>query len=102
MKKLSFLVAFLFFSFLSTNSFSQTKEDQAIEVEEVVLDKIEIDISDLPAEISEKLDSNYIDFTVEKALKTTENGSEFFYITLSNDDERIEVIFDAEGKVLEL
>ena len=37
MKKLSFLVAFLFFSFLSTNSFSQTKEDQAIEVEEVVL-----------------------------------------------------------------
>ncbi len=102
MKKLSFLVAFVVFSLVSTSAFSQTKEDQATEVEQVIQDKTEIDLSDLPAAISEKLDENYADYSAEKASKTSLDGIDTYYITLSNDDERIQVIFDAEGNELEM
>lgn len=102
MKKFSLLVAFLVFSFVSTTSFSQTKEDQATEVEQVIQDKTEIDLSDLPAAISEKLDESYADYSAEKAAKSSIDGNDTYYITMSNDDERIQVIFDAEGNVLEM
>jgi len=102
MKKFSFLVVFVVLTFVSSSAFSQTKEDQAAVLEQVVQDKTEIDLSDLPAAISEKLDEDYADYTAEKASKASIDGIDTYYITISNDDERIQVIFDAEGNELEM
>ncbi len=98
MRKLSILLAFAVLSLVSTTTFAQeTKE----EVKEVVQDKVEIQISELPEAVTKTLGEQFAEFTAEKAYKSVLDEKEVYYVKLVKDGEYSVVLIDAEGNVIQ-
>ncbi len=98
MRKLSILLAFAVLSLVSTTTFAQeTKE----EVKEIVQDKVEIQISELPEAVTKTLGEQFAEFTAEKAYKSVLDEKEVYYVKLVKDGEYNVVLIDAEGNVVQ-
>jgi len=98
MRKLSFLLAFAVLSLVSTTSFAQ---DMKEEVKEVVQDKVEVQISELPAAVTKTLGEQFAEYSAEKAFKSVQDGKDVYYVKLVKDEAHEIVLIDAEGIVLE-
>lgn len=101
MKKLSLLVAFAVMSLVSTTTFAQEIEESIAEEVIEQEDKIEIEVGELPEAIMNAISTNFSELTAAKAFKTLKDDNEFYLVVLVKDDAQEEVLFDAEGNVIE-
>jgi len=98
MRKLSILLAFAVLSLVSTTTFAQEAKE---EVKEVVQDKVEIQISELPEAVTKTLGEQYAEYNAEKAYKSVLDEKEVYYVKLVKDGEYNVVLIDAEGNVIQ-
>ncbi|MCF6348098.1 MAG: hypothetical protein L3J20_07345 [Flavobacteriaceae bacterium] len=98
MRKLSILLAFAVLSLVSTTTFAQEAKE---EVKEIVQDKVEIQISELPEAVTKTLGEQFAEFTAEKAYKSVLDEKEVYYVKLVKDGEYSVVLIDAEGNVIQ-
>ena len=97
MRKLSFLFLVAALSLVSTTAFAQEVQK---EVKEVVQEKVEIKLSELPEAVTKALGEQFADATAEKAYKETQDGQDIYHVKLEKEGAYTMVHFDAEGKVL--
>ena len=71
-----------------------SEEGQVLEVEE------EMAFKALPAGVQKTITDNYPDAEVEKAEKITKNGSINYEVVVETDDEILEIMLDAQGKII--
>ncbi len=98
MRKLSILLAFAVLSLVSTTTFAQEVKEEA---QEVVQDKVEIQISELPEAVTKTLGEQFAEYTAEKAYKSILDEKEVYYVKLVKDGEYNVVLIDAEGNVIQ-
>ncbi len=94
MRKLGLLLAFAVLSLVSTTTFAE-------EVQEVVQEKVEVQISELPEAVTKTLGEQFAEYAAEKAYKSILDEKEVYYVKLAKGEEYIKVLIDAEGNVIE-
>jgi len=129
MKKVSLVLTFALFTFISTSTFAQeaTKEavkDAVVEVKEKVSDvatgiqdkaaavatpetpeapeaPVQEKVGELPEAVTKTLTEKYAGFTAEKVSKAVVAGKDVYTIRVVNEGDAKTVIVDAEGNVIE-
>ena len=101
MKKLSFAVAFAAMSLVSTGAFAQEVEETVEVVEAAQQEAVEIQVSELPEAVTKAIAANFSEHTAERAFTTSKDEKPAYLVVLAKGDAKEEVLFDAEGNVLE-
>ncbi len=106
MKKFSLVIVFAVFALVSTTTFAQegmevAAQDATEAVQEVVQEKVEVQISELPEAVTKTLATEFVDYTAEKAFQTTENEKVVYYVGLTKENEALTVVIDAEGNIVD-
>ena len=105
MKKLSVLVTFAVLVLASTTTFAQKVKEEIKEVvkekKELVQDKVEVQLSELPEAVTKTLGEKFSEFTAKKAYKVVKGEKVVYYVKLLKGEEHIKVLVDAKGKVIE-
>ena len=105
MRKLSVLLTFAVLILVSTTTFAQeVKEEIKDKVQakkELVQEKVEVQLSELPDAVTKTLGENFAEFTAKKAYKVVKDGKTNYYVKLLKGEEYIKVLIDDQGKVLE-
>lgn len=66
----------------------------------VISTEIEIAISKLPATITNYINKNHSDYTIEEAEREENKEGIFYEVELEKEDDEIELIFNSEGKFI--
>ncbi len=96
MRTIKLILAAAIFTLATTSSFSHNLELNS-DIVAYSQDREEIAVSDLPSSVTEAIEDNYADFSIEKAFKSQVNDDVVYHVLLSNGTENMEVTFDADG-----
>ena len=101
MRKLSFLFLFAALSLISLTTFAQEmKEDVKARATEMIQEKVEIKLSELPEAVTKALGEEFAEYTAAKAYKAKKANKEIFHVKLEKEGKYTMVHFDAEGNVI--
>jgi hypothetical protein len=115
MKKIAYMgtaLALIFTMACGNNGDSQSQEegmtdgtDQAMEEMDSEEDENErnITVQELPESVQSAINSVYENFTIKEVEEiTAEDGVITYEVELKHEDKEIEVVYDAEGKILSI
>ncbi len=100
MRKFSLVIVFAVFALVSTTSFAQEAEAAVEVAQEVLQEKVEVNVSELPEAVTKTLTEEFADYTADKAFQATENEKTVYYIDLIKENEALTVVIDADGNVV--
>lgn len=99
MRKLSFTIAFVAMSLVSTGTFAQNKTTKPAQADHQ--SKTEVKLTELPEAIITLVTSNFTEHTTAQAFKVFRNNKEVYLVFYTKENEKQEVLFDLNGSIIE-